>query len=219
MLPRVAIVDPELTHSMPPRVTAFTGMDALVQVLEPLVSNQANPLTDAICREGLDRAARSLRRAYEDGDDAAAREDMALASLCGGLALANAKLGAVHGFAGPFGGMFHSPHGAVCAALLPPVMAVNVDALQHRDPNHPALARYAEIARILTGDPNASIEEGVTWVQTLVADLHIPPLSPYGFTKADFPDLMVRAARSRSMKGNPVALDEEEMGAVLEMAM
>jgi len=219
MLPRVAIVDPELTHSMPPQVTAFTGMDALVQVLEPLVTNQANPLTDAICREGLGRAARSLRRAYEHPDDAAAREDMALASLFGGLALANAKLGAVHGFAGPFGGMFHSPHGAVCAALLPPVMRVNVDALRRRDPEHPALARYTEIARILTGDSDASIEDGVAWVQDLAAALHIPPLSTYGFIQADFPDLMARAARSSSMKGNPVALDEGEMGKVLAMAM
>jgi alcohol dehydrogenase class IV len=119
MLPTLALVDPELTASMPPAVTASTGLDALTQVMEPYVSNKANPLTDALCREGMRRAARSLRRAYEDGRDAAAREDMAQASLFGGLALANAKLGAVHGFAGPLGGMFPAPHGVVCARLVP----------------------------------------------------------------------------------------------------
>ena len=119
MLPRLAVVDPELMYSMPPAVTASTGLDALTQVLEPYVSNQANPMTDGICREGLGRAARSLRRAYEDGRDAEARQDMALVSLFGGLALANAKLGAVHGFAGPLGGLFPAPHGTICARLLP----------------------------------------------------------------------------------------------------
>ncbi|MCX7013427.1 MAG: iron-containing alcohol dehydrogenase, partial [Candidatus Sumerlaeota bacterium] len=98
LLPRLAIVDPLLTHSAPPAVTASTGLDALTQLLEVFVSNQANPMTDGVCREGLARAGRSLRRAYENGSDAAARGDMALASLFGGLALANAKLGAVHGF-------------------------------------------------------------------------------------------------------------------------
>ena len=141
MLPRLALVDPELTYSLPPAVTASTGLDALTQLIEPFTSSKANPLTDALCREGMMRAARSLRTAYEDGRDAAAREDMALASLFGGLALANAGLGVVHGFAGPVGGMFHAPHGAVCAAFLPHVMAVNARALRARQPGSAALAR------------------------------------------------------------------------------
>ncbi len=161
MLPDVAIVDPELTLSMPPAVTAATGLDALTQCLEPFVSHLATPLTDGFCREGLARAARSLRRAYHHGSDVAARRDMALASLCGGLALANAKLGAVHGFAGPIGGMFDAPHGAVCARLLPLVMTANVRALEERSPNSPALVRYAEVAKIVTGDADASIADGV----------------------------------------------------------
>jgi len=148
MLPRLALVDPELTHTLPPEITASTGLDALTQVMEPYVSKRANPLTDALCREGMRRAARSLRRAYGQGDDAAAREDMALTSLFGGLALANAKLGAVHGFAGPMGGMFPAPHGAICGRLLPHVMAVNVRALQERLPGSEALRRYDEIARM-----------------------------------------------------------------------
>ena len=147
MLPRLALVDPELTHSLPPEVTASTGLDALTQVMEPYVSKRASPMTDALCREGMRRAARSLRRAYQQGDDPAAREDMALTSLFGGLALANAGLGAVHGFAGPLGGMFHGAHGAICARLLPHVMEVNVRALQQRLAESPALRRYDEIAR------------------------------------------------------------------------
>jgi alcohol dehydrogenase class IV len=144
MLPRLALVDPELTYSLPPAVTAGTGLDALTQLIEPFVSHRANPVTDAVCREGIARAARSLRRAYENGADAQAREDMALASLFGGLALANAGLGAVHGFAAPICGMFPAPHGATCAALLPHVIAANVHALRARQADGPALARYAE---------------------------------------------------------------------------
>ena len=108
---RLGVVDPVLTHSMPPSITASTGLDALTQLMEAYVSNKANPLTDGICREGLKRAGCSLLQAYEDGSNSSAREDMALASLFSGLALANAKLGAVHGFAGPLGGMIAAPHG------------------------------------------------------------------------------------------------------------
>jgi len=155
MLPALAIVDPELTYSMPRDLTAATGMDALTQLLEAFVSIQANPLTDAVCREGLQRAARSLRRAFLDGRDAAAREDMCLASLCGGLALANAKLGAVHGFAGPLGGTYQGPHGSLCAALLPFVIEVNIKAMASRAPDSPARQRYDEVARLITGSPTA----------------------------------------------------------------
>ncbi len=126
MLPRLAVVDPQLTCDLPRAITASTGMDALTQLIEPFVSHKSNPLTDAICREGVWRVTRSLTAACENGSDLSAREDMSLASLFGGLALANAKLGAVHGIAGPLGGMFTAPHGATCAALLPHVMAVNV---------------------------------------------------------------------------------------------
>jgi alcohol dehydrogenase class IV len=218
MLSRLALVDPLLTHTVPPDVTASTGLDALTQVLEPFVSHRANPLTDAVCREGLRRAARSLRRVYEQGDDADAREDMALVSLFGGLALANAGLGAVHGFAGPLGGMFPAPHGAVCACLLPHVMAVNVRALRERDPGSPSLRRYDEVACILTEDERATAADGVAWVEELCRGLRIPSLSTYGLAKADFPLLIEKASRSSSMKGNPVRLTEDEMGEVLALA-
>ena len=208
MLPRLAVIDPELTHSMPPIVTASTGLDALTQVMEPFVSNRANPLTDAVCREGLARVARSLRRAFTDGDPAA-REDMCVASLCGGLALANARLGAVHGFAGPLGGMFPAPHGAVCARLLPFVMETNVRALQSRAPDSPALARYDEIARLLTGRATATAAEGVAWVQDLCAALDVPPLGAYGLTADQFPDVVEKSARASSMQGNPIPLNSD----------
>ncbi len=219
MLPAVALVDPELTYGLPPAITAYTGLDALTQVIEPFVTPAANPLTDAICREGIVRAGRALRRAVARGDDAEARADMAFAALCGGLALANARLGAVHGFAGPFGGMFDAPHGAVCAALLPHVMAANVAALRERAPGHPSLCRYEEVARLLTGDARASADEGVAWVRDLVADLGVPGLAAYGLDEATFDTLIPAAQRSSSMKGNPVALSDDELRAILARAM
>lgn len=219
LLPRLALVDPVLTHTMPPEVTASTGLDALSQVLEPYVSRRANSLTSALCREALPRAARSLRRAYTQGDDAEARADMALVSLFGGLALANAGLGAVHGFAGPLGGMFPGPHGAICGALLPHVMAVNVRALEERQPGSQARRRYDEVARLLTGDDGAAAADGVAWVEVLCADLELPALSSYGLAEDDFPAVIAKASRSSSMRGNPIALTEEEMGQILERAL
>jgi alcohol dehydrogenase class IV len=218
-LPRLAVVDPELTYSMPPALTASTGLDALTQVIEPYVSNKANPLTDAICREGIRRGALSLRRAYEKGSDAVAREDMAITSLFGGLALANAKLGAVHGFAGPMGGMFHAPHGAICGQLLPHVMAVNVQALQKRGQGGDALRRYDEVAQLLIGTPRATAHDGVSWMQALCAALDVPPLSAHGVTEGDFPLIIEKAAKSSSMKGNPVKLTVEEMEEILKRAL
>jgi len=218
-LPRLAMVDPELTYSVPPEITASTGLDALTQVIEPYVSNKANPLTDAICREGIRRGARSLRRAFENGADVAAREDMAITSLFGGLALANAKLGAVHGFAGPMGGMFHAPHGAICGRLLPYVMAANVQALQERGQGNAALHRYDEVAQLLIGTPRATAHDGVSWVQALCAALDVPPLSTYGVTAGDFPLIIEKAAKSSSMKGNPIALTAKEMEEILRQAL
>lgn len=219
MLPRLALVDPELTHSLPAEVTASTGLDALTQLIEPFTSSRANPLTDGFCREGMARVSRSLRRACACGDDAAAREDMALASLLGGLALANAGLGAAHGFAGPIGGMFPAPHGAVCAALLPHVMAVNLRALRQRQPQSPILERYAEIGRILTGRPEATAEDGVAWVATLAGDLDVPPLRAYGITARDVPVLVAKAAVASSTRANPIVLTEAELTAILERAL
>lgn len=219
MLPAVALVDPVLTYAMPPAVTASTGLDALTQCLEPFVSHLATPLTDGFCREGIRRAARSLRRAFHEGSDVEARRDMALASLCGGLALANAKLGAVHGFAGPIGGLFDAPHGAVCARLLPFVMETNVKALQERAPESPALARYREAATILTGDAAAEVADGVAWVQALGDELTVPGLAGYGMTRRHLADIVAKTMLSSSMERNPIALTESELTDVLTHAL
>jgi alcohol dehydrogenase class IV len=219
MLARLALVDPELTYSLPPGITAASGLDALTQVIEPFVSHKANPLTDAVCREGIRLASRSLRRAVEHGDDTQAREDMAVAALFGGLALSNAKLGAVHGFAGPLGGMFPAPHGAVCGRLLPYATAVNVRALEQRAPDSEALRRYDEVARIATGNAQATAHDAVAWASDLDAALNVPPLSTYGITPADLPVLVDKAAVSSSMQGNPIRLTPEEMTEILTMAL
>jgi alcohol dehydrogenase class IV len=219
MLPRVALVDPELTCDLPPTLTASTGLDAFTQLLEPFVSCRANPLTDALCRDGLARAATALPRAFAHGHDAAARSDMALASLFGGLALANAGLGAVHGFAGPIGGMFDAPHGAVCAALLAPVTAANLSALAAQAPDHPSLRRYREAARLVTGNPSATESELVPWLTELAARLGIPGLGRYGVRTEDFDVVVTKSANASSMKGNPIVLSVEELRSVLALAL
>jgi len=212
------LVDPLLSASCPPAVTASSGLDALAQCLEPFVSVSANPLTDGLAREGLRRAAAGLRRAYADGGDIGARTDMAVCSLLGGLALANAKLGAVHGLAGVIGGTAAVPHGMACAALLAPVIETNVAALRSRQPGHPALARYAEAARLLTGRSAASIEDGVAWIREMVAQLAIPGLGAFGLRQERAADVAANAMRSSSMRGNPVALSAEDLRAILAQA-
>lgn len=219
MLPRVALVDPELTHDLPPALTATTGLDALTQLVEPYVCTRANPLTDTVCVDGLRRVARSLRTAVERGHDAAAREDMSVASLWGGMALANAGLGAVHGFAGPIGGSFPAPHGAVCGVLLPHATEVNLRALRARAPQHPAIGRYREIARILTGRPQAEPDDGVRWMRELVSGFNLPALSAYGVTPAAIPALVGAAAQASSMKANPLPLTTDECGEIMQRAL
>ncbi len=219
MLPRIALVDPELTLSVPPAVTAATGLDALTQCLEPYVSCQSNPLTDSLALEGLKLGARSLRRAFHDGSDLAAREDMALCSLFGGLSLANAKLGAVHGFAAPIGGEHEAPHGAVCARLLPLVIEANVKALRERQPQSPILPRFDTIAQILTGSPSATSADATAFVLELTTELKIPGLASYGLTPSAVSSLVTKAAAASSMKGNPIMLTNAELTQILERAL
>ncbi len=219
MLARIAVIDPELTCDLPPALTTTTGLDALTQLIEPYVCLRANPLTDGFCVEGIYRAARALREAVFNGQNKSAREDMAVASLCGGLALANAGLGAVHGFAGPIGGSFPAPHGAVCAALLPHVMAANLRALRERAPAGSALRRYDRIAALLTGDPRATADAGVAWVQQLVAELPVRKLREYGLREEHVADLVAKAATASSMKANPIALTPDELAQTLRRAL
>jgi alcohol dehydrogenase class IV len=223
LLARVAIVDPDLLAGLPPTTIAHSGCDALTQLIEPYLSRRANPVTDALAREGIRRSARSLRTAYDQGlagpSASGTREDLAVASLLGGLALANAGLGAVHGFAGVVGGSFDAPHGAVCAALLAPSLAVNAGALAGRASDGPARGRLTEVAVLLTGSPGATEGDAVEWVAGLVEDLDIPGLSAYGITDADVPDLVAGAIRASSMKANPVELTDAELTTMLTRAL
>jgi alcohol dehydrogenase class IV len=219
MLPRLAVVDPELTFSLPPALTASTGLDALTQLIEPYVSVRANPITDALCRDGLTRAAIALRRAYKVGSDVDARVGMSCASLFGGLALANAALGAVHGFAAPIGGMFDAPHGAVCAALLPHATLVNIRALRARAKDPDGIQRYETVGSLLTGSARANADDAVEWLSETCRSLNIPPLREYGVSQQHVTDIVGKAARASSMKGNPIVLTEKELSEILSLAI
>jgi alcohol dehydrogenase class IV len=213
MLPVAAIVDPELTLDVPPATTAASGMDALTQLIEPFTSLRANPLTDALCVEAIPHAARALPKAFRDGSNMEARTSMSLASLFGGLALANAGLGVVHGFAGPLGGMFNAPHGAICAAILPQGMAANIAHLKRSStPDADSiLQRYRVVARLLTGRESAQPEDGVLFVRELSHELQIPSLSNFGMNANHGHEVVDRSAQASSMKANPVVLSTEEL--------
>ena len=216
MYPNVAVLDPVLTYSMSPQLTASTGVDALTHLLETFVSNAANPFIDMLCREGLKRVSRSLVKAYKNGNDSGAREDMALASMLGGMALANVKLGAIHGFAGPMGGMFPIPHGAVCAGLMSAVVEMNIDALKEQNKD---ISKFDELTKLLTGNDLARAEDAVVWADNLVKELKIPSLSTFGLSEKDFPVLVEKAKNASSMKGNPLVLRKDQLIWILEKSL
>ena len=218
MVPDLALVDPTLTLGVPRDVTAATGLDALTQVIEPYVSHAATPFTDAWTRDAIPRAARALPRVLQDGSDLDARSDMALVSLQGGLALANAKLGAVHGLAGPLGGILDAPHGALCARLLPFVIEANLTALKARAPRSPAWHRYREVACWLTSNAEARPDDAIVWARQLVDSLAIPSLRELGLAAKDIARAVEDATRSSSMKGNPIELTKGELVRILEAA-
>ena len=212
LLPRLAVVDPELTLGLPPAITARTGLDALTQLIEAYVSIRANPVTDGFCVQGIPLAARSLRRAFHQGNDPEARRDMSLAALFSGLALANAGLGVVHGFAAPLGGRFPAPHGAVCAAILPYGMEINLRALRARAPQNRCAGPLPGGGANAHGAADATAEDAIAWTREICQELEIPPLKAYGIGEQDVPELIAEAAKASSMKGNPLALTPEELG-------
>ena len=218
VLPKLALVDPMLCLALPPKLTAATGMDAITQLIEAYVSCRANPLSDGFALTGLHAARWGLRAAYQDGSDPQAREAMALAALMSGLALTSAGLGVVHGFASPIGGAFPIAHGEICAALLAPAMLVNIRAVRERAPDGEALARFTRVAQLLTDRPEASPEEGVEWVRRLVAELGLAGIARQGVSESFRGELGVLAARSNSMKGNPIPLLPREFADVLRLA-
>ena len=219
MLAKVALVDPDLTISLPPEITAYTGLDAFTQLLESYVSQRANALTDLFCIEGLKRVRISLLRAFHDGNDRDARESMSFASLLGGMALANAGLGVVHGFAAPLGGMLEAPHGALVAAVLPHGVEANIHALRRRASNSETLSRYQHLARLLTGDPHAQAEDLAAWISQLCGELGVLGLRALGLEPERIPELVEKAARASSMQANPIVLTEEELMSIAERAL
>ena len=214
LLPRLALIDPDLLAGLPQVILAATGLDALSHLLESFVSIRANVFTLALAREGMARIARSLRLAFEQGLTAERREDLAVASLFGGLCLANSGLGAVHGFAAPLGGMWKAPHGAVCAALLPAVMRTNIAALNERAPQSPVLSRYRELDDLLAGGADA-----VTWTANLTVTLGIPGLFALGVRPDDVPLLVEKGKAASSMRGNPIVLTDEELTTIVRESL
>lgn len=215
MVPRIAAIDPYLTITMPPEVTAWTGMDALTQLIEPYLSKRSNVMTDLFCREGIPLASSALLRAYQDGKDLEARRRMSYASLLGGLALANAGLGAVHGLAGPIGGMFPAPHGAICARLLPAVVRENYTAIKARMPDYPLIHRFHEIAQWVTGNKSAGVGDLVEHLLSLCNLLHIPRLRDFGINEVDLEEIAIKGGAASSMKANPVELDHKSLYRIL----
>lgn len=219
LLPSTAIVDPLLTVSCPPPVTASAGLDAFTQCLEPFVSPMASPLTDGFARTGLAAAGRSLRTAYTDGANVGARSDMALCSLLGGMALANARLGAVHGIAGVVGGVTGGSHGAICAALLPSVVTVTAAALRDRTPQAPALARYGRAAEIVTGDRSSRVEDLVAWIREACQAFSIPGLGSIGLTDDHTEHVVAASLRASSTKGHPIELTAGEIRRIVQSSL
>jgi len=216
LLPDVALVDPELTYGLPASVTAFSGMDALTQVIEPYLSKGRNWMVDMFCRDAIQKGGRHLYRAFQDGSNKEARLNMSWVSLMGGLSLANAQLGAVHGLAGPIGGMFNLPHGMICAALLYSVMEINYHAIRAENPNHPVIGRFIDVACWLTGDSNAKVEDGINYLRSLTENLKIPRLSEMGVIRERFQELVEKSIKSSSMKGNPIMLNQEDILEIIE---
>jgi len=219
LVPWAAILDPCLTFSLPSPQTVASGLDALTQLIEAFVCKRANSLTDAVCREGLALAFPSLPRAATNGRDEEARGAMMLAAFYSGVALANAGLGAVHGLAGPLGGFLHAPHGAICAALLVPVVRTNIRLLREREPQNPALARYAELARIAMRCDTADAGDLPQWLNAYVTSLGVSSLADFGLREVDIPVIAEKGQNSSSTKANPVALTKEDICEILREAL
>ncbi|WP_281545230.1 iron-containing alcohol dehydrogenase [Grimontia sp. SpTr1] len=214
LIPDVAIIDPTLTYGTEKSLSARCGMDAFTHLMEAYVCGEPNPLTDMICEEGLRRLAPAIIHACED-DDPKARADMAFASMLGGMAQSNAKLGAAHGLAAALGAVLDAPHGAITAQLAPYVMAENI--LAAREAGRISLLnRYRQLACILTGRMNAEPSDGIVWVQRILRRLDLETLPQLGLCDTMFEEVAVSALRSSSIKGNPLPLSESRLIHILQ---
>ena len=213
LLPKVALVDPDLLLGLPRAVALASGLDAIVQVIEPYVSRFSNPLTDALCRDAIPRGLAALPRLLADGADAAARADMAFTSLCGGLALANARLGAVHGLAGVIGGRSDTAHGAICGRLAPMALAATEAALPEI---HPARARFAEVRGWIAAALGGDAPDAFATLRRFIDAEGLPPL---GLAPETAAEIAAEAMKSSSMQGAPVMLSPDRLAAVLRAAL
>jgi alcohol dehydrogenase class IV len=204
-------------------VTASAGLDALTQLIEPYTSNRAQPISDALALLGISKITSSLLAAHRNGEDLVARENMALGALLSGICLTNAGLGVVHGFASPLGGLYPAPHGIVCAALLAPAIAQNIQSLKERQPDSPILLKYAKLGEVVTNQTFDSADQAqqnlVKYLKELSSSLCIPSLSTYGLTEADFPAIFAKVKRSSSYRYNPVPLDDFALHNILNQAL
>jgi alcohol dehydrogenase len=215
-----AVIDPDLLASCPRNVLAANGMDALTQLLESYVSVKANPFTDALAGSGLEHARDGLLPWYEGtGEPVACRSDMAYAAFLSGVTLAQVGLGSVHGLAAPLGAFFPIPHGVVCGTLVAAATRVNINALREREPDSPALMKYAEAGRLLAKHPTLGDEEAIQALLETLSDwtcrLDLPRLGAYGIAKADIPRIVANS-RGSSMKTNPIVLADAEIAEVVE---
>lgn len=217
MIPLVAIIDPTLSVGLPPAITASTGMDALTQVIEPLITRKANPVTDALCFHAVSIARKALLKAYKDPADLEARETMSLVSLFGGLALANAGLGAVHGFAAAIGGMYPAiRHGEICAALLPAVMQINREAADSKKDYLWVKQKMDKLSGLFSYGKKITLDQKIRDIAT---KLNIPGLESLGVERSKSNLIIEKARNSSSMKGNPIALSDEELAKILELSL
>ena len=219
MLPRFALVDPDLALECPPEVSVNCGFDALCHLIEAYLSAKATPMSDAVCREGLSRmGGGALVLHWMRPEDPNVMVNVSLGSLLGGMALANGGLGAVHGFAGVIGGMTGAPHGAVCAALLPAVLRMNLDiACQGKQPLcRQTMARINETALMLSRDVNSKTQDLITLIENMSTQQNVAGLEKLGVKRAEFPVIIEKSSRASSMKGNPFLLTAEQLFQILD---
>jgi alcohol dehydrogenase class IV len=220
LIPEYAVIDPDLLASCPRELVAADGMDAFTQLLESYVSLKANPFIDALAWSGMSTVKEGLFAAWEGKEPAASqgRGAMAYAALLSGITLAQVGLGSVHGLASPLGAYFPIPHGVVCGTLVAAATEINIKAMQEREPENKALAKYAEVGRLLTGQAEMDDATAHLSLIALLAEwnerLELPRLNGYGITSADFP-LIVANSRGSSMQTNPIVLTDAEINAIL----
>ncbi|RZU98241.1 iron-containing alcohol dehydrogenase [Spiribacter vilamensis] len=212
LLPDVAIVDPALTDNTPAAVTLASGLDAITQVIEPFISCRANRFTDALCRDAIPQGLAALRTLMAT-EDSTARDTMAWVSLSGGLALANAKLGAVHGLAGPLGGVTDMPHGAIAGALLPEALRANREATRGR-----IAGRIVEVERWIAEAFGCEAEVAIDRLAAWSRAQGLPGLREAGLDPAELPPIAAAAEQSSSMQGNPVVLPADRLVQMMEQA-